>query len=77
MMSVEVARARGGPARRRRRIGIVVTAVLLVLTALWCYFDRDIHLAYPPAPAFYQALTAEHLRAESALPLNGRARGAR
>jgi len=65
---------RGG---RRRRIAIVVTAILLVLTAVWCYFDRDIYPGYPAAPASFEAITREHLRTESTLPLNGRSVRAR
>ncbi|MCX8053709.1 MAG: hypothetical protein N3B12_07865, partial [Armatimonadetes bacterium] len=54
---------------RQRRVGIAVTGILLVLTGVWIYFDRDKCPTYPPVPAEYMPLLAEHVRVESALPL--------
>ena len=77
MTSADGAGAVGKTEKRRRRIGIAVTALLLVLTAIWCCLDRDTYPAYPAAPSAYHALIAGHLRAEAALPLGGEPRGAR
>ncbi|MGC8863038.1 MAG: hypothetical protein ACP5R5_09735 [Armatimonadota bacterium] len=55
-------------ARRRRAVGIIVTAVLLVLDILWLCLDRD-RPASPQAPTQYEALTAQGADAEPALPL--------
>ncbi len=69
-MTGEGTEALDRPAGRRRKVGIVVTGLLLFLTIVWLYFDRDAQPTYPPAPVSFRLFIADHLRAEAALPLN-------